>query len=122
MGPTAHLDQGTFADYDLILADNFSRAMITVGLKQLIYLGGLIPNSERMSLHLQSRMEVEETFRQYKLPTTVFRAGLILGEAGSSFQILLKLVKRLPVMVCPHWTQTLTTPVDLATVLTAFSS
>ena len=122
MGPTAQLDQGSFADYDLLLADNFSRAVKNSGLKQLIYLGGLIPDSEKLSLHLQSRLEVEETFSEYNLPTTIFRAGLILGEAGSSFQILIKLVKRLPIMICPHWTQTLTTPVDLNTVLTNITS
>jgi uncharacterized protein YbjT (DUF2867 family) len=122
MGPTAQLDQGSFADYDLILADNFSRIMQARGVKQLIYLGGLIPENSKLSLHLQSRIEVEETFHQYKLPTTIFRAGLILGEAGSSFQILIKLVKRLPLMICPHWTQTKTTPVDLDTVLTALTS
>ena len=119
MGPTAQLDQGSFADYDLILADNFSSAIQSAGVKQLIYLGGLIPASKPLSLHLQSRLEVEETFAQHRLPTTVFRAGLILGEMGSSFQILLKLVKRLPIMVCPSWTQTLTAPVDLTTVLSA---
>lgn len=122
MGPTAQLDQGSFADYDLILADNFSRSIKNTGLKQLIYLGGLIPDTPKLSLHLQSRLEVEETFCEYALPTTIFRAGLILGEAGSSFQILIKLVRRLPVMICPHWTQTLTTPVDLDTVLTALTS
>ncbi|MFN7904525.1 MAG: NAD-dependent epimerase/dehydratase family protein [Pseudobdellovibrionaceae bacterium] len=122
MGPTAQLDQGSFADYDLILADNFSRAMNGKGVKQLIYLGGLTPESKDLSLHLQSRLEVEETFAQYQLPTTIFRAGLILGDAGSSFQILLKLVKRLPLMICPQWTQTLTTPVDLPTVLNAIVS
>ena len=100
MGPTAQLDQGSFADYDLILADNFSCAIQSAGVKQLIYLGGLIPASRSLSLHLQSRLEVEETFAQHRLPTTVFRAGLILGEMGSSFQILLKLVKgRYKVMV-----------------------
>lgn len=122
MGPTAQLDQGNFADYDLLLADNFSRTIKSRSLSQLIYLGGLIPNNEKLSLHLQSRLEVEEIFREHALPTTVFRAGLILGEAGSSFQILIKLVKRLPVMICPHWTQTLTTPVDLATVLNSLTS
>lgn len=122
MGPTAQLDQGSFADYDLILADNFSRIIKNTGLKQLIYLGGLIPDDVKISLHLQSRLEVEETFLQHRLPTTIFRAGLILGEAGSSFQILLKLVKRLPIMVCPRWTQTLTTPVDLETVILAMTS
>ncbi len=122
MGPTAQLDQGSFADYDLILADNFSRSIEHRSLKQLIYLGGLIPDTNKLSLHLQSRLEVEKIFYEYGLPTTVFRAGLILGEAGSSSQILIKLVKRLPVMICPHWTQTLTTPVDLGTVLSAITS
>ncbi len=122
MGPTAGLDQGSFADYDLILADNFSRIIKKTGLKQLIYLGGLIPDSPHLSLHLQSRLEVEETFLQHNLPTTIFRAGLILGEAGSSFQILIKLVKRLPIMICPQWTQTLTTPVDLETVIISLTS
>jgi len=122
MGPTAQLDQGSFADYDLILADNFSRGIQNSGIKQLIYLGGLIPESTDLSLHLQSRLEIEETFKQFGLPTTIFRAGLILGEAGSSSQILIKLVKRLPVMICPHWTQTLTTPVDLETVISALAA
>ncbi len=121
MGPTAQLDQGSFADYDLILAENFSEALKHKQVKQVVYLGGLIPEDKELSLHLQSRLEVEETFALHKLPTTVFRAGLILGEGGSSFQILLKLVKRLPVMVCPAWTQTLTTPVDLPTVLSALT-
>ncbi len=122
MGPTAHLDQGSFADYDLILADNFARAVRRSGIRQIIYLGGIIPQAEKISLHLTSRLEVENTFNQYGLPLTVFRAGLILGEQGSSFQILLKLVQRLPFMICPHWTQTLTSPVDLDTVLNAIAA
>lgn len=122
MGPTAQMDQGTFADYDLILADNFARALKKAAPKHLIYLAGLIPHGEELSLHLQSRLEVEETFRQYQIPMTVLRAGLIFGKAGSSFQILLKLVKRLPIMLCPQWTQTLTTPVDLQTVVDTIRS
>lgn len=119
MGPTAHLDQGGFADYDLLLADNFARALKKTGVQQLIYLTGIIPEDTKLSLHLQSRLEAEQTFAQHKMPTTIFRAGLILGPGGSSSQILLKLVSRLPVMVCPSWTQTLTSPVDLETVLKA---
>ncbi len=122
MGPTAQLDQGSFANYDLILADNFAAAIKNHKIKQLIYLGGLIPETPKLSLHLQSRLEVEETFAQYAVPATIFRAALILGEAGSSFQILLKLVKRLPIMICPRWTQSMTTPVDLGTVLTAMTT
>lgn len=122
MGPTAQMDQGSFADYDLILADNFARILKPIHLTNLVYLGGLIPDEQNLSLHLRSRLEVEETFKEAKLPLTVFRAGLIIGEQGSSFQILSKLVNRLPVMVCPKWTQTLTTPVDLKTVISSLVS
>lgn len=122
MGPTAHLDQGHFADYDLLLADNFVRALKSVVPRQMIYLGGLIPEVDQISTHLKSRLEVEEVLTQAPWPSVVFRAGLILGEAGSSFQIMLKLVKRLPVMICPAWTNTKTTPVDLASVIQAMAS
>lgn len=119
MGPTAHLDQGTFADYDLILADNFARVAQKAEVKHIIYLGGLIPDQSNLSPHLRSRLEVEETFRSYRIPTTVFRAGIIVGEGGSSTQILFKLVKRLPVMICPAWTKHLTSPVLLSSVVNA---
>ena len=121
MGPTAQLDQGSFADYDLLLAYNFASAIKNVGVSHVLYLGGLIPENTPLSLHLQSRLEVEEAFAEFGLPCTFFRAGLILGAGGSSFQILLKLVSRLPLMICPHWTQTMTTPVDLQTVLEALT-
>lgn len=121
MSPTAALDQGSFADYDLILADNFARTLQKNQVKHLIYLGGLLPQSDQLSRHLQSRLEVEQTFRQYHLPLTVFRAGLIFGAEGASAQILFKLVRRLPWMICPRWTQTETTPVDLDTVLLAIT-
>ncbi len=122
MAPTANLDQGSFADYDLILADNFARVLKLRSPQQLIYLGGLVPReTSHLSLHLQSRLEVEATFRAHNLPLVVFRAGLIIGEHGSSWQILLKLVDRLPVMLCPKWTLNPTTPVDLETVLDRLS-
>lgn len=122
MGPTAQMDQGSFADYDLILADNFARVMKTTNVKHVVYLGGLIPEKAHLSLHLESRLEVERTFNEAHLPLTVFRAGLIIGEHGSSFQILSKLVDRLPIMICPSWTQTMTTPVDLKSVVTALAA
>ena len=65
MGPTAALDQGSFADYDLLLADNFARVLRTTKLRQMIYLGGLIPETAHMSLHLQSRLEMEDVFNQH---------------------------------------------------------
>jgi uncharacterized protein YbjT (DUF2867 family) len=60
---------------------------------------------------------VELALAAHGVPVTVLRAGLVLGPGGSSFQILLRLVRRLPVMLCPAWTGTRTQPVALADVV-----
>jgi len=113
MMPSAHLTQGGFENLDLIAADNFARAASKNGVKQIVYLGGLIPESASLSKHLQSRLEVEQTLAAYGIPVAALRAGLIVGNEGSSFQILYRLVKRLPVMLCPKWTQTKTQPIHI---------
>ena len=121
MLPSASLSQGTFYDFDLIMADNFVRSAVTHKLKHIIYLGGMIPVNEELSWHLKSRLEVEETFRHSSVKTTVLRAGLIIGPHGSSFTILERLIKRLPVMICPAWTKTLSQPIALKDVVKALS-
>ena len=108
MMPSARLTQGSFQDMDLIVADHFARAAKAAGVKQIIYLGGLIPKNVVLSAHLNSRLEVEKTLGSYGVPVTTLRAGLILGPEGSSFQILSRLVGRLPIMVSPAWTSTKT--------------
>ena len=125
MMPSARLTQGSFADMDLICADNFARAAKRAGVRQIVYLGGLIPAAQTqrgpLSAHLRSRLEVERTLGRYGTPVTALRAGIILGAHGSSFQILLRLVRRLPLMVLPAWTQTRTQPVALADVVALLS-
>lgn len=113
MIPSARLSQGEFADYDLVLADNFARAAKLNKIKQIIYLGGIIPSHYSLSRHLLSRLEVERTLKASRVPVTSLRAGIILGPEGSSFRIMYNLVKRLPVMVCPSWTATLSNPVSI---------
>jgi uncharacterized protein YbjT (DUF2867 family) len=117
MLPSASLSQGAFYDFDLIMADNFVRAARENHLEHIIYLGGMIPPGEELSWHLRSRLEVEETFRASGIKTTVLRAGLIIGPNGSSFTILERLIKRLPIMICPAWTRTLSQPVALKDVI-----
>ncbi|MEM7304202.1 MAG: hypothetical protein AAF372_01605 [Pseudomonadota bacterium] len=58
-------------------------------------------------------LETERALGAHGTPLTAVRAGLIIGGAGSSFRILFNVVKRLPVMVCPQWTRSLTQPVAL---------
>jgi uncharacterized protein YbjT (DUF2867 family) len=119
MLPSASLSQGTFYDFDLIMADNFIRAGKIIGLKHIIYLGGMIPAQDELSWHLKSRLEVEETFRKSFIKTTVLRAGLIIGPNGSSFTIVQRLIERLPVMICPAWTKTRSRPVALNDMVNA---
>jgi len=117
MLPSASLSQGTFYDFDLIMADNFIRAGHHHDLEHIIYLGGMIPKVGELSWHLRSRLEVEETFRFSGIKTTVLRAGLIVGPHGSSFTIVQKLIERLPIMICPAWTKTRSQPVALTDVI-----
>jgi uncharacterized protein YbjT (DUF2867 family) len=104
MMPSSKLFQGDFHDTDLLLADNFANACRLNGVKQIIYLGGLLPEGF-VSSHLQSRHEVERVLDSSGVDLTVFRAGMIVGPGGSSFEILRSLVKKLPIMILPKWTE-----------------
>lgn len=118
MKPSARLTQAKFEDMDVLLADNFARAAKKNGIKQIIYLSGIIPEgAPELSRHLKSRLEVEKILQSYGIPVTTIRAGLIVGPKGSSFPILSKLVKRLPVMLLPKWTRTKTHPVAIKDVI-----
>ncbi|AXI00148.1 NAD-dependent epimerase/dehydratase family protein [Sporosarcina sp. PTS2304] len=121
---SAKLAQGTFEDMDVILADNFAQAASKQGIKQIVYLGGIIPDEDvdHLSRHLKSRLEVERILRSYDVPVTALRAGLIVGPKGSSFPILSKLVRRLPMMILPKWTRSNTQPVALDDVLQSLTS
>jgi uncharacterized protein YbjT (DUF2867 family) len=117
MMPTARLTQARFEDMDAIIADNFGRAAALAGVKQIVYLGGLIPSDSELSKHLESREEVETLLGAHGVSVTVLRAGLVVGKGGSSLDIMTKLVQRLPVMVCPSWTDSRTQPIALSDVV-----
>lgn len=114
MLPSASLVQGKFYDLDLILADNFARAAKTHKVDHIVYLGGLLPdNKSDLSWHLRSRYEVEKILQAAAPSVTVLRAGMVLGANGSSFVIMKRLVERLPVMLCPSWTNTKAQTIDI---------
>ena len=119
MLPAAHLTQGRFEDLDLLVADNFGRAAAAAGVKHIIYLGGIIPDGIALSKHLLSRLEVERVLGSHGVPVTALRAAMIFGPGGSSMNIMARLVRRLPVMVCPAWTSTRSRPIFLGDVLAA---
>lgn len=118
MRPSARLTQGSFEDFDLIVADNFVRAAEKSGVQHIIYLGGMYPDlDKKVSRHLESRHEIEKLFLASSIPSTILRAAVILGPEGSSFHIMVRLVQRLPVMICPKWASTLSQPVALPDVV-----
>ncbi|MFO0675755.1 MAG: NAD-dependent epimerase/dehydratase family protein [Polyangiaceae bacterium] len=119
MMPSARLTQGTFDDMDLICADNFARAAKKNDVGHVTYLGGLLPPHDGTSLsrHLESRLEVEKTLGAYGTPVTTLRAGLVVGAGGSSFEMMTRLVGRLPVMVGPRWLRSMTQAVALPDVV-----
>ena len=124
MNASTRLNQGSFEDTDLLLADNFSRAADINELKQIIYLGGLLPDEpeDTLSRHLRSRLEVEQTLGSRKAKLTALRASIIVGPGGSSFDMIKNLVRRLPVLMCPKWTESLTQPISLRDTLTIIDS
>jgi len=120
MMPSSKLFQGNFHDTDLLLADNFANACKENGVRQIIYLGGLVPEGY-ISPHLQSRKEVESVLQSSGVPVTVLRAGMIVGPGGSSFEILRSLVRKLPLMVLPKWTQSDTQAIFIDDVVSVIS-
>ena len=119
MMPSSRLTQANFIDLDLLLADNFARACEAVGVKQILYVGGLMPHGGKLSDHLASRLEVENTLASRNVPVTALRAGLVVGPGGSSTRILVNLVKRLPVMGLPRWCDSRTHPIALQDLVRA---
>ena len=118
MLPSTRLNQGKFEDTDLLLADNFARAAQKNNLKQIIYIGGILPKDKhKISNHLLSRYEVEKTLGSRDTPLTAIRAGIIIGPGGSSFKIVKNLVTNLPVMACPQWTKSKNQPIDVFDIL-----
>jgi uncharacterized protein YbjT (DUF2867 family) len=107
-----------FADRDRVAAENFARAVNEAEVSRVIYLGGLTyaPDQE-LSNHMRSRTEVGEVLKKSNAAVTIFRAAVILGQGGASFQMLQYLVERLPLMVCPKWVLTKCQPIAVDDVV-----
>jgi len=114
MHPSSRLTQAQVADLDLLQADNFARAAADVGVEQILYLGALVPdNAPDLPPRLQSRLEIAQALGSTGVPVTTLRAGFIVGPGGTWLRLLLNLVRRLPVMLLPAWTEATTQPIAL---------
>jgi uncharacterized protein YbjT (DUF2867 family) len=109
-----------FADRDRRAATHFGNAAREQGVDRLLYLGGIEPKGERRSEHLESRLETGRCLRESSGPevaVTEFRAAVIIGSGSLSFELVRSITERLPMMICPKWTDTPTQPVAVRDVL-----
>jgi uncharacterized protein YbjT (DUF2867 family) len=111
------LDQPDFERRDAAAARAFAAAAAQAGVRQIVYLGGLGADTERLSPHLRSRREVEEILGEVGVPVTVLRAAIVVGAGGVSWELTRQLVKNLPAMVVPRWVSTRTQPIALDDVV-----
>ena len=107
------------SDYDKLeklSAINFRNAINKTKLKHLIYLSGIL-NEVKLSKHLNSRKNVEIELGKGKYNFTTLRAGIIIGEGSSSFEIIRDLVEKLPIMITPKWLNTKSQPIGITDVI-----
>jgi uncharacterized protein YbjT (DUF2867 family) len=114
------LAEADFVEKDREAARAFGAAAHHAGVQQVIYLGGLGATGDDLSEHLRSRREVESILQE-RTPTTVLRAGIVVGDGGISWEILRQLVERLPVMITPRWVDTRSQPIALEDALRALT-
>jgi uncharacterized protein YbjT (DUF2867 family) len=119
LAPSSRLTQASPRDMDLVLADNFARAAAANGLRQIVFVSGVMPRSFRFSPLLWSRREVEMVLGSHGTPVTALRASLVVGPGGTGPKLLLDLVRRLPVLALPPSARSLTRPIALGDLIRA---
>lgn len=108
---TASRDGG-FSVRERTAAENFARAAADAGVERIVYLGGLVPAGGPRSLHLASRLKVEQVLMAAVPCAVAFRASIVIGARSRSFRFLVRLVERLPVLAVPAWRTHRTSPID----------
>jgi uncharacterized protein YbjT (DUF2867 family) len=105
-----------FSEIEKKVAENFLKQIERTSCRQIIYLSGIV-NEKELSEHLSSRLAVERILRGGRIPTTVLRAGIVVGSGSSSFEIIRDLVEKLPVMITPKWVNTKCQPIGIRNVI-----
>lgn len=103
-----------FEELEKAYARNFAAA--ARGVPLIIYLGGLLPESDTASAHLLSRADVGKILGANG-NITEFRAGPIIGSGSASFEMVRYLTERLPVMIVPRWVSNNVQPIGVRDVI-----
>jgi uncharacterized protein YbjT (DUF2867 family) len=110
------MEKDDFAAKDLEAAQRVAAACEDHGVQRLVYLSGLVPDGE-LSEHLESRLEVEQVFLDSGVPATVLRAAMVIGAGSTSYEIVRRLIQRVPVTPIPAWMRSRLQPVAIEDVV-----
>jgi uncharacterized protein YbjT (DUF2867 family) len=106
-----------FAERERLGARTFATHARRARVGRIVYLGGLLPHSGRVSRHLASRAEVQEILGEQIPDSVALRASIVIGARSRSFRLLVRLVERLPVLALPAWRRFRTQPIDVRDVI-----
>lgn len=99
------------------MARNFLSLIEKSECQQIIYLGGIIEDENRLSPHLKSRLAVEKVLKSSTISCTILRASIIIGSGSASFEIIRDLVEKIPIMIAPKWIDSKCQPIAIRDVL-----
>jgi uncharacterized protein YbjT (DUF2867 family) len=103
---------GSFDARERASAENFAQAAEKAGVERIVYVGGPVPATGRISPHLASRLGVERRLLEASPCSVALRASIVIGARSRSFRFLVRLVERMPVLVVPAWRTNRTSPID----------
>ena len=106
-----------FVRQDREAAGSTARACADAGVSRVVYLSGLVPDDDDLSDHLRSRLEVERVFLDSPVPATVLRAAMVVGSGSTSFEIVRRLTRRVPLAPIPAWMRSSLQPVAVQDVV-----
>lgn len=98
-------------------AETFADAAAAAGVRRLVYLGGLHPDTDDLSEHLASRADVGRVLLASPVPAIVFQAGIVIGSGSASFEMIRHLTEVLPYMPAPRWVRNRVQPIAVRDVL-----
>lgn len=109
--------KGDFEQIELKAAKTVAKAAAEAGVGRIVYLGGLHPEGNDLSVHLKSRKKVGEILMASGVPTVAFQAGVVIGSGSTSFEMIRHLTDVLPYMPAPKWVRNFIQPIAIRDVL-----
>jgi len=98
-------------------ARNFVSAAQEVGVRHIIYLGGLADPEQHIAPHMRSRIETGRVLREGNVPVTEFRAGVIIGSGSISFEMIRFITELFPLIPAPAWVHNKSQPIAIRNIV-----